>query len=417
METLQKMFEREMATVPHRLFERQIEKKLNAEGIKPTDELLGKLTEHILSGSAEPFSFDSNADEKDVTLTLEDADFEEVTKAIDHFVDEQLPEMARDVAVPISAILLKDLKSRWIDEHALQVSDISEFRERMQERWGVPLGQLKMLLTISREWCQGAHSQEKIANPADKPHLKNLLIRLLVRGCQVTDEIICLLENGFADGAMARWRTLHEIAVVAVVLSNHGEDIAARYVAHQAVESMRSMRKYICCCEELGYTPLSDREVAKITAAYDAVVIKYGKPFTKDYGWAAFHLNSPNPSFADLEKLAGKAEMRAHYQMANDNVHAGIKSMFVRLGLLEDYSGLLAGRSNAGLIEPGQNTAHTLTQLTVLVCLSKGRLDDLVFAEVMRTIRDRIPRLFSQADKRLRKDDKKYKVIEKRKKH
>ena len=106
--------------------------------------------------------------------------------------------------------------------------------------------------------------------------------------------------------------------------------------------------------------------------------------------------------------------MRAHYQMANDNVHAGIKSMFVRLGLLEDYSGLLAGRSNAGLTEPGQNAAHTLTQLSVLVCLSEGRLDDLVFAQVMRTIRDRIPLVFSQADKRLRKDDKKYKVTPKR---
>ena len=51
-----------------------------------------------------------------------------------------------------------------------------------------------------------------------------LLIRL-VRACQVTDEIICLLENGFADGAMARWRTLHEIAVVAVVISQHGENL------------------------------------------------------------------------------------------------------------------------------------------------------------------------------------------------
>src|SRR5260370_32451533 len=119
---------------------------------------------------------------------------------------------------------------------------------------------MKRLLTSPREWCKGAHGKEKIANPADKPHLKTLLIRVLVRGCQVTDEIICLLENGFADGAMARWRTLHEIAVVAVVLSHHGEDIAARYVDHQAVESMRSMRKYISCCEELGYTPLSDRE-------------------------------------------------------------------------------------------------------------------------------------------------------------
>ena len=56
----------------------------------------------------------------------------------------------------------------------------------------------------------------------------------------MADEIICLLENGFADGAMARWRTLHEIAIVAIVLSKHGEDIAQGYLDHQAVESKRA---------------------------------------------------------------------------------------------------------------------------------------------------------------------------------
>ncbi len=102
--------------------------------------------------------------------------------------------------------------------------------------------------------------------------------------------------------------------------------------------------------------------------------------------------------------------MRAHYQMGNDNVHAGIKSMFVRLGLLEDYTGLLAGRSNAGLTDPGQNAAHTLTQISILVCLSEPAVDDLVVADMMRMLRDEIPRSFWRADLRLRKDDKQYKI-------
>jgi hypothetical protein len=82
--------------------------------------------------------------------------------------------------------------------------------------------------------------------------------------------------------------------------------------------------------------------------------------------------------------------------------------MFIRLGLLEDYAGLLAGRSNAGLIDPGQNTAHTLTQLSVLVCLPEPKLDDLVAAEMMKTLRDEIPKSFRRADMRLRKDAKEY---------
>jgi hypothetical protein len=90
---------------------------------------------------------------------------------------------------------------------------------------------------------------------------------LHVRACQVTDEIICLLENGLADGAMARRRTLHEIGMVAAVLSQHGEDMAEHHLAHEAVESKRAMVKYLTFAAALGYKPLSQREVNKIAGA------------------------------------------------------------------------------------------------------------------------------------------------------
>jgi hypothetical protein len=228
-----------------------------------------------------------------------------------------------------------------------------------------------------------------------------------VRGCQVTDEIICLLENGFADGAMARWRTLHEIAVVAAVISQGSETIAEGYLAHQAVESKRAMDKYVVCCTLLGYKPLSARAQAKIVKAYDSAMATYGKSFRSDYGWAAMHLKKDKPTFVDLEAAAGRAEMRSHYQMGNDNIHAGIKSMYFRLGLL-DHDGLLAGRSNGGLTEPGQNTAHTLIQLAAIVCISEPSLDDYVIANALRMLRDETPRSFARAETQLRKDDKAY---------
>jgi hypothetical protein len=163
--------------------------------------------------------------------------------------------------------------------------------------------------------------------------------------------------------------------------------------------------KYLACYKDLGYEPLPAREQEKILKAYDKAIRRYGPSFGTDYGWAALHLNNPKPSFAALEKAAGRAEMRSYYQMGNDNIHAGIKSMYVRLGLL-DYDGLLAGRSNGGLMEPGQNAAHTLTQLSALVCLSEPIMDDLVAGDMMRMLRDEIPKSFNRADKHLRRDDK-----------
>jgi hypothetical protein len=57
-------------------------------------------------------------------------------------------------------------------------------------------------------------------------------------------EIIVLLENELADGAMARWRTLHEITTVAILIEKYGEDVAERYVNNQIVESKKAPAAY-----------------------------------------------------------------------------------------------------------------------------------------------------------------------------
>lgn len=399
-----------MEELPALFLENLISKKLQKQGITAPKRLSKRIARHLLSGTTEPFSYASRKYSGTIKLTFDETDVEEITHALDRFCTTKLPKLLPDIAGRLSVRVLKDLKSRWANEHAMQDAELSEFRKRLEQRWGKPLGRLRMLLTMSREWCQNAHNREISRKKNKTKQLRKILVRLLVRACQVTDEIICLLENGFADGAMARWRTLHEIAVVAAVISQHGENIAERYVAHQAVESKRAMDKYLACYKPLGYKPLSAREQKKIVKAYDQVVARYGKPFKSDYGWAASHLKNSRPTFADLETAAGRAEMRSHYQMANDNVHAGIKSMFIRLGLLEDYTDLLAGRSNAGLTEPGQNAAHTLTQLSVLVCLSEPNFDDLVAADMMRMLRDETPKSFYDADKELRRDDKKHRT-------
>jgi hypothetical protein len=408
MDALQEALDQAATEVPKLvILENLISKKLKKQGLTAPRDLPKKLARHILSGSVVPFRYNSRKHSGNIALTFDEADAEEVERAFERFQNELLSKTLPRIAERISKKTLKVLKSRWPDEHAQQEADLADFRERLEERWGKPLGQLRMLLTMSREWCEWAHKRNESLEKGKKKQLRAILIRILVRGCQVTNEIICLLENGFADGAMARWRTLHEFAVVAAVIAQHGEDIAERYLDHQAVESNRALKKYLTCHKDLGFKPLPAREQMKIRKAFDKAIKKYGQEFDSEYGWAAHHLKNKRPSFVALEEAAGRAEMRSYYQMGNDNIHAGIKSMYVRLGLI-DYEGLLAGRSNVGLMEPGQNAAHTLTQLSVIVCLSEPVLDDLVAGEMMQALRNEIPKSFNRADKQLRRDDKKY---------
>lgn len=411
MDVLQQALHKAIASLPALMLEKLISKKLRDQGVKFPKTLPRKIAEHILSGTTEPFRHAGRTQPKDISLTFDEADGEEVTRVVEKFLNVQLPALVDDFAERISKKTLRDLKKNWTEEQRLQQVDLAGFRERMEETWGKPLGQLRMLLTIAREWCGEAQGEAGDSEANGKSRLKKLMERFLVRSCQVTDEIICLLENGFADGAMARWRTLHEIGVVAAVISNFGKDIAERYVAHQAVESRRAMKKYMDCCVDLGYRPLGAREVKRIEKRYDTAIARYGDTFKSDYGWAAHHLKKTRPSFANLEAAAGHATMHAHYQMGSDNVHAGIKSMYGRLGLMMEYDGLLAGRSNAGLTDPGQNAAHTLAQIAVLVCLSP-KLDDLVAGNIVQMLREEIPDSFWQADRRLRRKDKAFRQAE-----
>ncbi len=408
MDVLQQTLNDAMASVPRLTLENLIAKKLQRQGAKFAKTLPRKLAEHILSGREEPFRYRGRTQPKDISLSFDEADSDEITRAVDHFLNVQLPALVDDFAGRISKKILRDLKGRWTEEQRLQQADLSGFHTRMEETWGQPLAKLRMLLTIAREWCGEAHQDADETVPRGQSRLKKLMVRFLVRSCQVTDEIICLLENGFADGAMARWRTLHEIGVVAAAIAKYGEDAAERYMAHQAVESRRAMRKYIDCYKELGYRPLGARTEKRIEKKYQAAITEYGESFKGDYGWAAHHVKKKHPTFADLEADVGYGQMRAHYQMGNDNVHAGVKSMYVRLGLLNDYDSLLAGRSNAGLTDPAQNAAHTLTQIAVLVCLSP-KLDDVVAANIMQGLREEIPDSFWQADRRLRRKHKAFK--------
>ena len=403
--SLQAAVEEGLSVLPLTYLEQQIEKKLRKQMTEPPSGLAHQLAEHLLSGSNEPFRADGEGLDVAVEIAFSEEDVKELEANIAKFQEEDLPDLLYSMSEDTATRTLGSLKAGWEKENELQKKDLDGFRERLLHRWDKPIGQLRMLITMVREWCREIHLREQVDSGSPGHETRMLLIRMLVRGCQVADEILCLLENGFADGAMGRWRTLHEISVVAAVILQYGDEITERYTEHQYIESKRAMDKYNACSPSLGYQSLSASEQKRIVEQYDRVVAAYGKSFKSDYGWASHHLQNDKPTFAALESAAGRAEMRSYYQMGNDNIHAGIKSMYVRLGLVGGYEGLLSGRSNAGLTDPGQNTAHTLTQLAVIVCGPQPIFDDNVISLMLCELRDQIPSSFSAVDAQIKAEE------------
>lgn len=400
-----KFLSQQLQNVPAKLTEAIVARKLRAAGLANADEIAPKLIEHTLSGNAEKFIW-SDADERsrDIVISITEADVAEVKSQFNDFLRNDFPKVIADVSEASSDDLLDALKDQWPEQLAWNQATTSNFRDSLDTRWNKGLNLLRMLLSICLEIGAENFERHQLSKRRKASHLSEVIVRLHARACQVSGEILTLMESGFADGAMARWRTLHEIGVVATFISDFGEETAKRYVAHQLVEAKAGMDEYSRSNTSLGYKPLSKRATTKIDSDYRVALEEYGKEFASPFGWAAKDLKKKKPIFSDLEAAAGRAWMRTYYKMASYNVHASARGIFFRHSTL-DPAILIAGASNAGLTEPGQNLAVTLTLVTTLLFGPNWKFEDIVALKVITKIRDEIPDALFRAERKLQRDE------------
>ena len=380
-------FDTATAELPKKLFADALDKKLKEKGIRLSQNRLNRMAVSALKG--EPINFKTfferikkalGMEVKEVVIEFNDDDTEAVKNAADELI-KKLPKVLHELIESAPPDLLVALKKDWAREKRLQAGDKFGFTKRLHKRWGKGLDLLEMSITIAREIGSNINTDLRTAHTT--PKLVDVLTRLHARGCQIAEEIVCLLQNGFSDGAMARWRTLYEIAVVSSLLHEHGEDLAERYVAHEVIESAKAAKLFQKHHDRLGQTAMSSEEIADIEQQRDALIAKYGKEFGGSYGWAAKHLNIQSPTFAQLVEAAKIDHLSPYYKMASHNVHANPKGIFFKLGHIGESEVLLAGPTNAGLADPGHGTAISLMQITTALALVNPTIDDVIGMKIL----------------------------------
>lgn len=401
MDTLHKILEETYKEEHYRVIAEMLVSKLLTKGIIVTEDSRQELIDLLKSQGINEKSIQKWWPlDQDTDLEMTEEDIDRVNSEFSA-LEENIPAVMESLIDDMSLKILKTLEETWSAETYREELARQEFEQRLQERWGPGIDKLKLFLAIAREF--GANLNRTFRN---EPHerisaLVEVLTRLHARGCQVTEEILCLMSAGLADGAMARWRTLHEIAVVAFFLKEHGEEVAQRYIDHQIVESYGAACDYEACCTRLGYEPMSEAEFAEIRQAYDSVLEKYGPSFKKRYGWATGALASKDPSFKEIERRAGIDHLRGHYRMASHSVHANPKGVFFKIGLVDESACLLAGPSDMGLTDPGHGAAISLLQITTELGLMKPNLDTLVVLRILQRLSDTLGEALGEAQQDL----------------
>ncbi|NWE48046.1 DUF5677 domain-containing protein [Pseudomonas gingeri] len=260
----------------------------------------------------------------------------------------------------IFAELDKDKKSLLREIY----ESLDSFKARLFETWKEPLTRLDSLIYMSMEIV------EEINTALRTPHRKNstkldTTTRLHARSVQVASEISHLLKGGFADGAMARWRTLHETTVILKFIAEGDEDLAERFSDYQKIQRLSSAHKYNAN-NILNFEEITEEDIDKFTSEQNEILEKYEPYFKNKFGWAIKALNKPAKSntkadFIDIEKYTDLNFLRNHYSFANQYVHAGIDSIGYKLGTsMSRLDLLLTGPSNEGLFEPIQCTSLSL---------------------------------------------------------
>lgn len=274
--------------------------------------------------------------------------------------------------------VVANLKRTALD-HLTEVRAVhEEFQARLMFRWGPALNLFDIVLSAAHEAGADLNHSHRPAAAEENDLVFEVLCRLHARACSVASEVRALLVTGHASGAMARWRTMHETAVVGYFVAAHGQDTAERYLLHTVVESLRAAQDYEKCYERLGYKPLDPLAVPELRRRSDALCERFGRSFRNAYGWAASALGRENPTFADIERTVGLDHMRAHYRMSSHGVHSNPKGVMWNIGLMGKETKLLSGYSNAGLADPGHASLVSLLQCTTSLLTLKPDADVLL---------------------------------------
>lgn len=409
---LNKFIEEKAREIPRIFLRRLLKKKLEEQGVED-DAMLDALTDHFLARSGDDFTWGDDEDgTKLIRLEFSPAEGDDLVDAANAFMENDLPEAIIKSVDHGAKIVVRNFRQHWPGQKIDDRNDMVRFRDRLDLRWASGLDPLRMMIVGSREIGEQFADRLSRSRARKDLHKRQVLALLHIRACQTALEIVTLLENGFSDGAYARWRTLYEISVVAFVIDSFGDDVARRYLAHDAV----SMREFVVN-EYRHYGQDYDPKKLKgeerdIEAAFQAAIAEFGKSFAGSYGWAASALDSKNPKFQDLERAVNWQALSPDYKLSSYKVHAGVAGTVRSIAGVGDTPFIFGGATNAGLERAAVNTAYSLLHVTSLIFHRIKDIETQINMKAMVLLRDTVQRECFKIAKNLQKEERELQRLE-----
>lgn len=269
-----------------------------------------------------------------------------------------------------------------------------DFEQRNCKRWRKAFDLIDTIWVACEEVGREFNHYHRPTASMEQDYTFESLVHLHAKSLLVTSEIICLLKGGFADGALARWRTLYETNVIAAAIAKNGQGLALRYLAHSRVQSWK-------IAQNEGAENYDDEEVNRLKKEAERALERFGTELNRRNGWACGITNQKHPTFDKIAAYADRTDGLSMYQHASHHIHSNHRSLDALLGTSESKRDvLLVGPSNSGMIGPLTLTAIGMVEATTLLLSSKPNLDRIAVANALLRMANGMKSLSSGIERR-----------------
>lgn len=268
-------------------------------------------------------------------------------------------------------------------------ADESAFTERCRSRWRQAFDLLEsLIMTVAAV----GEENERLLRPkaAEENDWKfDAIAHLHAKAVLISKEIYQLLKGGFPDGALSRWRTLHELSVTASFIHQNETNIAHRYVASFWFRALRAAHQLNEYAERARLEPFGDADIERLESTCKSLEAQFGRSLEGDYAWAKPALGKKVANFASIEESVGMDHWRPRFKWASQHIHAGHRPADRVLGMSEakEYAHLV-GPSNSGFSEPIHMCAISLMQVFSSFLLLEPNVDRIAWVNAVQGIVD-----------------------------
>jgi hypothetical protein len=239
---------------------------------------------------------------------------------------EELELLANSTAAIAGIEQLKLLETDYPTYKAWSLKQQQYLDTIISDSWGESLSGLAELLYVLEVYCQ-QHSKDLSAafKTSDSRHLIYAVTRLVPKGLLIAQEMLHLLKGGFPDGALSKWRSLHEILITVVYLLTNGEKAAKLYIASLNFSELARLQKSFNDNKGVRLSPENEVAFLELREECDHYRkdLNLGSKSYVEGAWPRI-LGRKLDSIEKLEKAVGLSGLRSMYDAASSWIHSTI---------------------------------------------------------------------------------------------